>query len=455
MLALMTAGGMSMVMMMGERLEHRRCSPPRPPATTADHTTASKPRRNMPSSAGTRPDYRSRHRHDVARSDRRRPADAGLRKPLMAIESIAAPPGPTVPDDRCSRSHRCHQSPHESLPQVQTSEPAVANVDGHGRGNEDPLTATGWKKLHEHQPSLHQSLSPRPASGRAAADQIAAPPARPRPVRAVAAAANHRLAVDRRNRRGKLPATSTAIVAGPATAHVATPPSPAAATGITASCGTRPARQPASASGRYPRCTAPSHTDHRSRRPAAPSRSLRPRRRSAPSAGRKSAALCGNSTPTNTNTSPSCCWPARREPDRGSIIGVGSLHAGDGATTTLLVPGCGARRSASDRSSWSTPIFGAPRLAGLLGVQPTTSWQDVLEQGLPVAEAVIRAENDGVDLLPLDLRAPTAREPNGAKLAAGLQTVDHRRRPPLRLRNRARRPRRDPRPAVVQPPSAT
>jgi Mrp family chromosome partitioning ATPase len=67
--------------------------------------------------------------------------------------------------------------------------------------------------------------------------------------------------------------------------------------------------------------------------------------------------------------------------------------------------------------------FRAPRLAGLLGVQPSTSWQDVLEQGLPVAEAVIRAENDGVDLLPLDLRAPTAREPNGAKLAAGLQSA--------------------------------
>ena len=55
--------------------------------------------------------------------------------------------------------------------------------------------------------------------------------------------------------------------------------------------------------------------------------------------------------------------------------------------------------------------FRAPRLAGLLGVQPSTSWQDVLEQGLPVAEAVIRAENDGIDLLPLDLREPTPASP--------------------------------------------
>jgi Mrp family chromosome partitioning ATPase len=66
--------------------------------------------------------------------------------------------------------------------------------------------------------------------------------------------------------------------------------------------------------------------------------------------------------------------------------------------------------------------FRAPRLAGLLGVQPTTAWQDVLEHGLPVAEAVIRAARDGVDLLPLDLRASGDRGQNGAKLAAGLQT---------------------------------
>jgi Mrp family chromosome partitioning ATPase len=111
-----------------------------------------------------------------------------------------------------------------------------------------------------------------------------------------------------------------------------------------------------------------------------------------------------------------------REPGRGSVIGVSSLHAGDGATTMLL---CLAVALAARKRSVMLldANFRAPRLAGLLGVQPTTSWQDVLEQGLPVAEAVIRAESDGVDLLPLDLRAPSAREPNGAKLAAGLQTA--------------------------------
>lgn len=113
---------------------------------------------------------------------------------------------------------------------------------------------------------------------------------------------------------------------------------------------------------------------------------------------------------------------AKREPGRGGIVGITSLHAGDGATTTTL---CLAIALAARKRSVIVvdANFRTPRLAGLLGVQPNTSWQDVLEQGLSVAEAVIRAEQDGIDLLPLDLREPTAREPNGAKLAAGVQTA--------------------------------
>jgi Mrp family chromosome partitioning ATPase len=110
-----------------------------------------------------------------------------------------------------------------------------------------------------------------------------------------------------------------------------------------------------------------------------------------------------------------------REPGRGGVIGVCSLHAGDGATTALL---CLAVALAARKQSLILVDgnFRAPRIAGVLGAQPNTSWQDVLEHGLPVAEAVIRAEKDGVDILPLDVRDQTAREPNGAKLAAGLQT---------------------------------
>jgi Mrp family chromosome partitioning ATPase len=113
---------------------------------------------------------------------------------------------------------------------------------------------------------------------------------------------------------------------------------------------------------------------------------------------------------------------AAADTSRGAIVGVTSLHPGDGATTTLLCLAVAlAARDATNNLDDGN--FRAPRLAGVLGVQPSTSWQDVLEHGLPVAEAVIRAENDGVDLLPLDARDQMGRAPQGAKLAAGLQTT--------------------------------
>ena len=52
-----------------------------------------------------------------------------------------------------------------------------------------------------------------------------------------------------------------------------------------------------------------------------------------------------------------------------------------------------------------------------LGLEPTATWRDVLEHGLSVGEAVIRAERDRVDLLPL-----AGRGLDGPQLAAGLQT---------------------------------
>jgi Mrp family chromosome partitioning ATPase len=111
----------------------------------------------------------------------------------------------------------------------------------------------------------------------------------------------------------------------------------------------------------------------------------------------------------------------RREPGRGTLIGISSLHAGDGCTTTLLCLAV-ALAASNTRVILVDANFRAPRLAGMLGVTPTACWQDVLEHGLPVAEAVIRAENDNVDLLPLAARSLNGREPNGPQLAAGLQT---------------------------------
>jgi Mrp family chromosome partitioning ATPase len=103
--------------------------------------------------------------------------------------------------------------------------------------------------------------------------------------------------------------------------------------------------------------------------------------------------------------------------DQGSLIGVGGLRAGDGCTTTLL---CLAMSLAARNAR---PIlvdanFAAPRLAHRLGVEPTATWQDVLAHGVPVAEAVIRAANDNVDLLPLDSHTDHAPQ-----LVAGLQSA--------------------------------
>lgn len=109
-----------------------------------------------------------------------------------------------------------------------------------------------------------------------------------------------------------------------------------------------------------------------------------------------------------------------------SLIGVVGLHSGQGCTTTLL---CLAQQLAArnQRVIVLDANFAAPQLAASLGVELQTgsrqdrasggrAWQDILERGVPVAEAVVRSKADRIDLLPLDGR-PT----NGPRLAAGLQ----------------------------------
>jgi Mrp family chromosome partitioning ATPase len=98
------------------------------------------------------------------------------------------------------------------------------------------------------------------------------------------------------------------------------------------------------------------------------------------------------------------------------LIGVAGLRPGDGCTTTLLclaaaVVGRDRRVILVDAN------FRSPQLAIQLGVEPTATWRDVLEHGLSVGEAVIRAQRDRVDLLPLPERGL-----DGPQLAAGLQT---------------------------------
>jgi Mrp family chromosome partitioning ATPase len=106
---------------------------------------------------------------------------------------------------------------------------------------------------------------------------------------------------------------------------------------------------------------------------------------------------------------------AQRASER-RLIGVAGLHPGDGCTTTLLC--LAAAATSTDRRLIIVDAnFRSPQLAAQLGVEPTAAWQDVLAHGLAVDEAVIRAEDDRVDLLPLD-----GRRLDGPKLVAGLQT---------------------------------
>lgn len=102
--------------------------------------------------------------------------------------------------------------------------------------------------------------------------------------------------------------------------------------------------------------------------------------------------------------------------DQGhGLVGMMALHSGQGCTSMSL---CLAARLAKTgrRTIVVDANFAAPQLATVLGVQPTVAWQDVLERGVPSAEAVIHSDADRLDLLPLDNR-PT----NGPRLAIGLQ----------------------------------
>ncbi len=105
-----------------------------------------------------------------------------------------------------------------------------------------------------------------------------------------------------------------------------------------------------------------------------------------------------------------------RQAEQGrSLFGVIGLFRQLGTTTTVL---CVAARIAARRrrAIIVEGNFLAPRLAGWLDATPTAWWQDVLERGVPAADAVIRAVDDNLDLLPLD-----AATSNPLRLAASLQ----------------------------------
>lgn len=109
-----------------------------------------------------------------------------------------------------------------------------------------------------------------------------------------------------------------------------------------------------------------------------------------------------------------------------SFVGVLGLFPGSGCTTTLL---CLAARLSSRgrRVIIVDGNFAAPQLAQWLDVQTTAGWQDVLAHGAPVADAVVRATADNLDLLPLNSQTRNALElasgPQASRTADTLRTA--------------------------------
>jgi Mrp family chromosome partitioning ATPase len=101
-----------------------------------------------------------------------------------------------------------------------------------------------------------------------------------------------------------------------------------------------------------------------------------------------------------------------------SVVGVLGLLSGHGATTVAM---CLAARLADGnrRVILVDGNFHRPRLATLLDVESTAGWQDVLKHGSPLVDAVIRATDDGFDLLALGAKPPKDPLP----LVSGLQAV--------------------------------
>jgi Mrp family chromosome partitioning ATPase len=96
--------------------------------------------------------------------------------------------------------------------------------------------------------------------------------------------------------------------------------------------------------------------------------------------------------------------------DSRPLIGVIGLFRGVGATTTLLC--VAARLAARERRVILVDgHFNAPRLAAFLGAEPTAWWHEVLDHGSPLLDAVVRADDDNLDLLPLDPNSRSAPKP--------------------------------------------
>ena len=101
-----------------------------------------------------------------------------------------------------------------------------------------------------------------------------------------------------------------------------------------------------------------------------------------------------------------------------SLIGIMGLFPRVGTTTTAM---CLAVRAARrvQRAILVDGNFCHPRIAAWLDAVPTVGWEEVLKHAAPLADAVIRATDDNLDLLALGAKA--AKDPQS--LAAGLQAA--------------------------------
>jgi Mrp family chromosome partitioning ATPase len=90
-----------------------------------------------------------------------------------------------------------------------------------------------------------------------------------------------------------------------------------------------------------------------------------------------------------------------RQAEQGNpIVGMAGLFPGCGTTTTLL--SLAARLALRKRKILLVDgNFHRPQLAATLDVVPTAGWQEVLADAAPLQDAVIRADDDSLDLLAL------------------------------------------------------
>ena len=101
-----------------------------------------------------------------------------------------------------------------------------------------------------------------------------------------------------------------------------------------------------------------------------------------------------------------------------TVFGLASCAQGLGVTTNLL---CIAKLLAQSGKSVALvdANFSNPKLSKMLGIAATTTWQEVLNDGAPIAEALVHSASDNIAVLPA-MRTPSNELSEAAKLQASV-----------------------------------